>query len=256
MNRRLSTRLADRDRRDRRCAVDAARPRTAPRRAVPAAGIPRIAVREVHAAERARGDPQPEPHAADGGGEPLVPRRPGERGSRAHRLRAPVRAHDVPELEARAARLAPSRCSKAPAPPTSTARPTTTAPTTSRPSRRTSSSSRCGSSPIAWATCSTRSTRRRSPTSRTSCATSGGRASRTSRTGWPKKRWCSTLFPKGHPYYGNVIGSHEDIQAAKLDDVQALLPASTTRRTTPAWRSSATSTRRRRRRWSRSTSAR
>jgi zinc protease len=28
-----------------------------------------------------------------------------------------------------------------------------------------------------------------------------------------------TLFPKGHPYYGNVIGSHEDIQAAKLEDV-------------------------------------
>ena len=28
-----------------------------------------------------------------------------------------------------------------------------------------------------------------------------------------------TLFPKGHPYYGDVIGSHEDIQAAKLDDV-------------------------------------
>ncbi len=28
------------------------------------------------------------------------------------------------------------------------------------------------------------------------------------------------LYPPGHPYYGNVIGSHEDIQAAKLDDVQ------------------------------------
>ena len=29
-----------------------------------------------------------------------------------------------------------------------------------------------------------------------------------------------SLFPKGHPYYGNVIGSHEDIQAVKLDDVR------------------------------------
>jgi zinc protease len=29
-----------------------------------------------------------------------------------------------------------------------------------------------------------------------------------------------SLFPAGHPYYGNVIGSHEDIQAAKLDDVK------------------------------------
>jgi zinc protease len=29
-----------------------------------------------------------------------------------------------------------------------------------------------------------------------------------------------TIFPAGHPYHGNVIGSHEDIQAVKLDDVQ------------------------------------
>ena len=29
-----------------------------------------------------------------------------------------------------------------------------------------------------------------------------------------------TIFPPKHPYYGNVIGSHEDIQAAKLDDVR------------------------------------
>jgi zinc protease len=28
-----------------------------------------------------------------------------------------------------------------------------------------------------------------------------------------------TLFPKGHPYFGNVIGSHQDIQSVKLDDV-------------------------------------
>src|SRR5712691_11580945 len=27
-------------------------------------------------------------------------------------------------------------------------------------------------------------------------------------------------FPAGHPYYANVIGSHQDIQAAKLDDVK------------------------------------
>ncbi|MGE5178691.1 MAG: M16 family metallopeptidase [Bacteroidota bacterium] len=29
------------------------------------------------------------------------------------------------------------------------------------------------------------------------------------------------LFPKAHPYYAMVIGSHEDIQAAKIDDVKA-----------------------------------
>ena len=28
------------------------------------------------------------------------------------------------------------------------------------------------------------------------------------------------LFPKGHPYYGDVIGSHEDVQSAKLEDVR------------------------------------
>src|SRR5437764_7465652 len=28
------------------------------------------------------------------------------------------------------------------------------------------------------------------------------------------------LFPKGHPYYGDVIGSHQDIQSAKLEDVR------------------------------------
>ena len=28
-----------------------------------------------------------------------------------------------------------------------------------------------------------------------------------------------TLYPEGHPYYGDVIGSHEDIQAVQLDDV-------------------------------------
>jgi zinc protease len=29
-----------------------------------------------------------------------------------------------------------------------------------------------------------------------------------------------TLFPKAHPYYADVIGSHADIQAAKLEDVK------------------------------------
>src|SRR5260370_17447588 len=28
------------------------------------------------------------------------------------------------------------------------------------------------------------------------------------------------LFPPGHPYYADVIGSHADIQAARLDDVR------------------------------------
>src|SRR5256884_8019256 len=28
------------------------------------------------------------------------------------------------------------------------------------------------------------------------------------------------LYPKGHPYYGDVMGSHEDIQSAKLEDIR------------------------------------
>ena len=38
--------------------------------------------------------------------------------------------------------------------------------------------------------------------------------------GFAEEALTQTLFPAGHPYYGNVIGSHEDIQAAKLDDVK------------------------------------
>jgi zinc protease len=38
--------------------------------------------------------------------------------------------------------------------------------------------------------------------------------------GLAEEELIQTLFPKGHPYFGNVIGSHEDIQAVKLDDVR------------------------------------
>src|SRR5215471_13520709 len=34
-------------------------------------------------------------------------------------------------------------------------------------------------------------------------------------------RLVELLFPKPHPYFGAVIGSHEDLQAATLDDVKA-----------------------------------
>jgi zinc protease len=37
--------------------------------------------------------------------------------------------------------------------------------------------------------------------------------------GMAEEALVQTLFPQGHPYYGVVIGSHEDIQAVKLDDV-------------------------------------
>ena len=28
------------------------------------------------------------------------------------------------------------------------------------------------------------------------------------------------LFPKDHPYYADVIGSHADIEAARIDDIR------------------------------------
>ena len=45
--------------------------------------VPRNRVREIHAAERPRRDPVGRSPAAARGREPLVPRRPGQRGSRA-----------------------------------------------------------------------------------------------------------------------------------------------------------------------------
>ena len=131
--------------------------------------------------------------------EPLVPRRARQRGRGPHRLRAPVRAHDVPGLEARAERRALQAARRRRAPATSTAPPTSTAPTTSRRCRRTSSSSRCGSNRIAWATCSTCSTRRRCRTSRTSCATSAARASRTSPTASSQEAVVPRAVPQGPP---------------------------------------------------------
>ena len=38
--------------------------------------------------------------------------------------------------------------------------------------------------------------------------------------GLAEEQLVQSLFPPKHPYYGNVIGSHEDIQAAKLVDVR------------------------------------
>jgi zinc protease len=37
--------------------------------------------------------------------------------------------------------------------------------------------------------------------------------------GLPEEEFFHLLFDENHPYYASVIGSHEDIQAAKLDDV-------------------------------------
>ena len=62
--------------------------------------------RKVHAAERARSDPLRGSPRAARRRRPLVSRRPRARGARPHGLRAPVRAHDVPGLEAHRERCA------------------------------------------------------------------------------------------------------------------------------------------------------
>ena len=84
---------------------------------------PSTPVREVPPAERPRGDPVAGPPPADGGRQPLVPRRRGERGAGPHRLRAPLRAHDVHGHEARRRGALPTSCSKPPAAADSTRRP-------------------------------------------------------------------------------------------------------------------------------------
>jgi zinc protease len=73
--------------------------------------------------------------------------------------------------------------------------------------------------PTAWATCSTCSTRSR-------CQPAGRGAQRAPRHvenepyGIVEEALNHALFPQDHPYRASVIGSHTDIQNAKLDDVR------------------------------------
>ena len=176
--------------------------------------------RKVHARQWARSDPLGRPSRAARRRRRLVPRRSRARGARPHGFRAPVRTHDVPGLEAHRERCALQAARRRRRDGRQRHDRISIAPTTSRRCRRTSWSWRSGSSPIAWDTCSRRWTRRSCRTSRTSSGTSGVRATRTGRTASSKRRCSRRCFRKGHPYHGNVIGSHADIQAAKLDDVR------------------------------------
>ena len=163
--------------------------------------------------------------AAAGRRRRLVSRRPRERSAGPHRLRAPVRAHDVPGIEARAERLAFPACSKAPAPPASTARPTSTARTTSRRSRRTSSSWRCGSSPIAWAICSTMVDQAKLSNQQDVVRNERRQSTRTRPTASSRKRMFQALFPEGHPYHGShhrIARRHSGGEARRRP---AVLPA-------------------------------
>ncbi len=62
---------------------------------------PKVTFERYTAAQRPRGDPGPRSQGPDDRGQRLVPRGLGLRGVRQERVRAPVRAHAVPGLEAR-----------------------------------------------------------------------------------------------------------------------------------------------------------
>ena len=53
-----------------------------------------------------------------------------------------------------------------------------------------------------------------------SCATSAGRSTENTPYGLVEEELFHQLFPQNHPYYADVIGSHRDIEAARLDDVR------------------------------------
>ena len=108
---------------------------------------------------------------------------------------------------------------KARARPTSTARRTLTAPTTSKRFPRINWNWHCGWKATVWAIWSARWTSKNWPTSATWCATNGG-SGENSPYGLVEEGLFHLLFPKEHPYYASVIGSHADVEAAKLEDVR------------------------------------
>ena len=151
---------------------------------------------------------------------------PGQRGGGPHRLRAPVRAHDVPGLEARRPTTRTSRASRRVG--AHRLNGTTNFDRTNYfedvPVQPARAGAVAGERPHGLPARHARPGEARQPAA-TSCATSAARASRTGRTGFATRRCSSTLFPEGHPYHASVIGSHEDIQAAQLDGRARLLQA-------------------------------
>ena len=186
----------------------------------PASDVPKLDIEKYTLAERTRGDPVRGSSRAARRRRRLVPRRPRARSAGPHRLCAPVRAHDVPGLEAHRERRALPAARLAEVRPASTARRISIARTTSRRCRRTSSSWRCGSSPIAWATCSRRSIRPSCRTSRTSSATSGARARRTGHTEWSRRRCSRRCSRRDIRITGSSSDRTRTFRRSKLEDVQ------------------------------------
>ena len=203
-------------------------------------------VHQVPARQRPRGDPRAGQAAADRRGQRLVPRRPGNE-EPDDRLRAPVRAHDVPGLEARRAgdsrlRLLEGgrRRRRQRHDRTSTAR------TTSRPcpSNQLELALWLESDRMGYLLDALDQDDARQPAGRRAQrAPPDDRepALRHRRRGAVRAR-CSR---RAIPTTPTVIGSHEDIQAAQLDDVRDFFKRYYAPEQRDARRSSATSTRER-----------
>ena len=215
---------------------------------------PRYQLREIRPAQRAGGDPLRRPSAAACRGERLVPRGTGERRARPHRLRAPVRTHDVPghRSTCRATALQVRRGRRR-------QRHQRHHGLRSDQLLRDAPGEPAGTWPVARVRSHgyllDRSTRRSSRTSRTSFATSAGRAPRTGRTA-SSTRWCSTSCFRRAIRITATSSDRMPTSRRRSWTTCRASSRSTTRRTMRASRSWATSTRRQPGSWSRSTSAR
>ena len=147
-------------------------------------------VREARAAERPAADPARRSQAADRPRQPVVPRRLEERAAAAQRLRAPLRAPDVPGLDARARRVPVADREDGREHPRGRRqrhdqqRPHQLLRDRAVGQPRDAALDRVAT---AWRRCSTRPIRRSSTTSATSSRTSAARASRTRPTAAPTR---------------------------------------------------------------------
>ena len=222
-----------------------------------ASDVPKLDIEKYTLAERPRGDPvRGSPRAARRRGR-LVSRRARARSAGPHGLRAPVRAHDVPGLEARARATRTSGCSRAPAQRGVNG----TTEFRSHELLRDGAVEPARAGAVARVRSHGLPARRRSirpscRTSRTSSATSGARARRTAPYGIVEEALYQALVPEGPSVSRRrhrIARRHPGREARRR---AASSSSSTTRRTTRRLRSRATSTRPRPRSSSRSTSAR
>ena len=185
----------------------------------PAVAIPRLEHTTFTLSNGLEGHLLPGQAAADGGRQPLVSRRPRQRDPGTHRLRAPLRAHDVPGLEARRRRhalqaargrrrlrhqrhhqLRSHQLLRDRAVEPARARALDRVRSHGLPPRRARREGLANQRDVV------RNERRQSVENQP--------------YGIADEALYQALYPPGHPYHGVVIGSHADLAAAQLGDVQ------------------------------------